>query len=336
MTCTPDEPLKTAAAAAAPYPRLLADVGGTNARFAWIAQPGAPISHVQSLSCAAHPSLGDAVRNYLAADNLPAPRAMAMGIATPVVGDTVAMTNHHWSFSRQALQTALGLDVLLVLNDFTALALALPSLADNQLRQIGGTRCEPWRPKALLGPGTGLGVSGLLPGTGGWIPLAGEGGHITLAAHDDREAALIRILRLRYGHVSAERALCGAGLVALYEAVCALDGRDIAPLMPSDVSSRAQAGIDPACHEALAHFCALLGSVAGDLALTLGAHGGVYIGGGIAPRLGDFLVNSQLRERFEDKGRFRAYLAPIPLLLIDAQVSPALDGAARALDQGGF
>lgn len=317
----------------APYPRLLADVGGTNARFAWIAQAGDTISQVQVLPCAAHATLADAVRSYLAQGNLPAPRAMAMGIATPVVDDWVRMTNHHWAFSQQALQHELGLDTLLVLNDFTALALALPALPDTQLRQIGGGAALPHRPKALLGPGTGLGVSGLVPSAAGWTPLAGEGGHVTLAAHDDREEALIRHLRQRYGHASAERALSGAGLVALYEAVCALDGRDIDSLLPSEVTSRGLAGSDAACAEALSHFCALLGSVAGDLALTLGALGGVYIGGGIAPRLGTYLTTSRLRERFEDKGRYRAYLSAIPLLVIDANVSPALEGAALALHQ---
>lgn len=317
----------------APYPRLLADVGGTNARFAWIAGEGAPIGHVQVLACARHASLHEAVLHYLELQGLTNPRAMAMGIATAVVGDAVNMTNHHWSFSQHALQTALGLDLLLVLNDFTALAMALPSLSRHQLRQIGGRAPEADAPKALLGPGTGLGVSGLVPSAAGWVPLAGEGGHVTLAAQDDREESLIRCLRQRYGHVSAERALSGAGLVALYEAVCQLDGRDAETLLPSDVSSRALTGEDSACVEALSHFCALLGSVAGDLALTLGARGGVYIGGGITPRLGDYLTTSRLRERFEAKGRFQPYLADIPLLVIDATVSPALEGAARALQQ---
>lgn len=318
---------------AAPYPRLLADVGGTNARFAWIAASGAPIGQVQVLPCARHANLADAVRHYLELKGLCDPRSMALGIATPVVGDLVRMTNHHWSFSQQALQAELGLDLLLVLNDFTALALALPSLPASQLRQIGGGTPIIDRPKALLGPGTGLGVSGLIPSAAGWVPLAGEGGHITLAAHDDREEALIRHLRRRYGHVSAERALCGAGLVALYDAVCGVDGRETETLLPSDVTARGLAGTDTACAEALSHFCAFLGSIAGDLALTLGAHGGVYIGGGIAPRLGDYLTTSRLRERFEDKGRFQPYLASIPLLIIDADVSPALEGAARALQQ---
>jgi glucokinase len=318
---------------AAPFPRLVADIGGTNARFGWIAQEGAPIERVQVLPCADHPTLADAVRQYLATQQLGAPGSMAMGIATPVVDDQVRMTNHHWAFSQRALREELALERLLVLNDFTTLALALPSLPAGQLRQLGGDAVRDDAPKALIGPGTGLGVSGLLPSPTGWIAIAGEGGHVTLAAQDDREEAVIHQLRVRHGHVSAERAVCGSGLVALYEAICQVDGREVETLMPSDVTSRGLAGSDPACVEALQHFCALLGCVAGNLALTLGARGGVYIGGGIVPRLGEFVTRSRLRERFEEKGRFREYLRPIPLLIIDASVSPALEGAARALAQ---
>jgi glucokinase len=317
----------------AAYPRLVADIGGTNARFGLIVHAGEPITEVRVLPCAQHATLADAVRSYLAQGNLPPPQSLAMGIATPVLGDAVRMTNHHWAFSQQALKAELGLGHLLVLNDFTTLALALPSLGADQLRQLGGTQPIAGRPKALLGPGTGLGVSGLLPSASGWLPLAGEGGHVTLAAADEREEGVIRQLRMRYGHASAERALSGAGLVALYEAVCALDLREADTLLPSDVTARGLSGDDTACTEALAHFCALLGSVAGNLALTLGAHGGVYIGGGIAPRLGTFLENSRLRERFEGKGRFHDYLHDIPLYVIDTSVSPALEGAARALAQ---
>lgn len=324
-----------AAGTAAPFPHLLADIGGTNARFGWVECSGAPIDRVQVLPTAGHPTVAHAVQSYLQAQRLPAPRSLAMGIATPVLGDQVRMTNHHWAFSQRALQDELGLDRLLVLNDFTMLALALPSLPATQLRQLGGTTLPGDAPKALIGPGTGLGVSGLLPSPCGWVAIAGEGGHVTLAAQDDREEAVIHQLRQRHGHVSAERALCGAGLVDLYEAICQIDGREAETLLPSDVTSRGLTDADPACLEALAHFCALLGCVAGDLALTLGARGGVYIGGGIVPRLGDFVARSRLRERFEGKGRFREYLQPIPLLIIDASVSPALDGAARALAQAG-
>ncbi len=317
-----------------PYPRLVADVGGTNARFGWIAAAGSPIAHIRTLPCADYPGLAEAVRGYLTRETLSDPAAMAMGIATPVTGDAVRMTNHHWAFSIRALQQDLGLQRLVVLNDFTALALSLPTLQPGELRQVGGSAARLGGPLALIGPGTGLGVSGLLPNGAGWLPIAGEGGHVTLAPTTAREAAVVQQIAQRYGgHPSGERALSGAGLVALYDAVCALEARAPDPLSPADVTARGLGGSDPACREALDLFCALLGTLAGNLALTLGALSGVYIGGGIVPRLGDFFDRSPFRARFEAKGRYQAYLAPVPVFVIDTPISPALAGAALALDQ---
>jgi glucokinase len=165
--------------------------------------------------------------------------------------------------------------------------------------------------------------------------VTGEGGHATLAPLDDRDAAVIARLRQRHGHVSAERVLSGAGLVNLYEVVSALDEVPAAALTPPDVIGRALAGSDPACATALDLFCGFLGSVAGNLALTLGARGGVYVGGGIVPRLGAAFDRSRFRERFEAKGRFGGYLAAIPTWVIAPQTPPALRGASRALDLGG-
>lgn len=319
----------------APYPRLLADVGGTNARFGWVERPGDAPHRVRALPTQAHAGIAEAVRSYLQVEGLPMPPAMGMGIATPITGDAVQMTNHHWAFSIQRLQGELGLQRLAVINDFTALALALPTLQAADLRQVGGTTARPRAPIAVLGPGTGLGVSGLLPtGASGWTALTGEGGHVTLPGVDARESDVLALLRSRYGHASAERALSGAGVVALYEAICHLDGTLPQGLRPADVTQRALAGTERACTEALEIFCALLGTVSGDLALTLGALGGVYIGGGIVPRLGDFFVQSRFRERFEAKGRYRAYLRPIPVYVIQATDSPALVGTNRALDAG--
>lgn len=316
------------------YPRLVGDVGGTNARFAWQAAPGAPLSDVLTLPCADHATLEAAMQHYLATLGRGRPHCAAIGIANPVVGDQVRMTNHHWSFSIEAVRQLLGLERFLVINDFTALALSLPVLPKNELRQIGSGEAVVGAPLGLLGPGTGLGVSGLLPARGGQraIPINGEGGHVTLAAADTREEAVIRRLRERFGHASAERALSGPGLVNLYVALCEVHGLAAQPLQAADVSSRAAAGEDPICIEALDLFFSFLGNVAGNLALSLGARGGVYIGGGIVPRLGDAIDRSRFRERFEAKGRFGSYLQGIPTLLVDARVSPALLGAARALD----
>ena len=188
-------------------------------------------------------------------------------------------------------------------------------------------------PLAVLGPGTGLGVSGLLPsGRRGFVPVNGEGGHVTLPAQGEYEAAVVGLLAQRFGHASAERALSGPGLVHLYDAASTLADRKPLAVGPADVIERARNLADPFCIAAIDLFCSFLGGVAGNLALTLGARGGVYVGGGLAPRLHAEIERSAFRERFTGKGRFREYLAAIPTFIIDTKTSPALIGAAQSLD----
>jgi len=314
--------------------RLLGDIGGTNARFAYQAGDGAPLRDIVALPTADHATIGEAMKHYLAQTGHETPPWCAFGIANPITGDQIQMTNSPWSFSISALQRELGFERLRVINDFTALALALPTLAPQDRRQVGGGAAEPHGPIGLIGPGTGLGVSGLVPTTtlGLWVPLQGEGGHVTLAATNDREYAVLSNIRERFGHASAERAVSGMGLEAIHAALTTLDGAtEAAPLAAADITARALAGQDARCAEAIELFCGFLGNVAGNLALTLGAVGGVYIGGGIVPRLGDAFERSCFRERFEAKGRFRAYLSKVPVFVIHANVSPALVGASRAL-----
>ncbi len=320
---------------------LLADVGGTHVRFAWQQRPGvaadglscAPLESIASYPCAQHDSLQTAIAHYLLEHDKPNPQWCAIGIANPVLGDQVRMTNHHWSFSIAALATQLQVERLRVINDFTALALALPALNSDDLRQICGTAGARSGPMALLGPGTGLGVSGLLQRPDGqYLAVSGEGGHVSLSAHDEVETAVVQWLAKRFGHASAERALSGPGLCNLYEAVCSLSGKQAQPVSPADVVHRAQSASDLDCVQALALFCSFLGSVAGNLALTLGATGGVYLGGGIAPRITAQLQASSFRARFEGKGRFGDYLRDISVCVIDTSFSAALLGAARALD----
>jgi glucokinase len=318
------------------FPRLLGDVGGTNARWAWQAGAGQALQPVSTLAAREHATIGHSIAAYLKQHALPAPREVAFGIATAVAGDAVRMTNHPWAFSIDALRRQLGADRLLVLNDFEALAHAVPALAPSDLAAVGGGSAVAGGALAIIGPGTGLGVSGLVAdGHGGWRVVVGEGGHVTLAAGTAREASLLGVLRERFGHVSAERALSGPGLVNLYEAQCVLDGEVPESLQPAQVMARAFGddgqALDPQCRAAVTAFAALLGNVAGNLALTLGARGGVFIGGGIVPRLGPRFAQLPFRTRFEDKGRFRGYLEAIPTAVITAE-SPALLGAARALD----
>ncbi len=315
------------------YPRLLGDIGGTHARFAWQTQADAAPTEVATYLCADYETPLAAIRHYLGEHGHGRARWCAIGIANPITGDHVQMTNHHWSFSISALQNDLALERLAVINDFTALALSLPVLPAADLRQIGHGSAAPDMPLAVIGPGTGLGVSGLVPAPGGvQVPINGEGGHVSLAPGTDQEAAVILHLRQRFGHASAERALSGPGLVNLYEAACSLTAAPARTLRPSEVIAHAKDGSDPNCSTALALFCSLLGRTAGNLALTLGARGGVYIGGGIVPRIIPELEASSFRQSFESKGRFAGYLAAIPTFVIDSATSPALLGASRALD----
>ena len=237
------------------------------------------------------------------------------------------MTNLPWSFSIEALRERFALDRLVVLNDFAALALATPLLGTDAFRPVGAGAARPGAPIAVLGPGTGLGVAGLLQGPHGtWLPVVGEGGHATLCAVDAVEEELLAILRRHWPHVSAERVLSGSGLVNLHRALGDRAGETVEALAPADIVTRALDGRDPRCIETVERFLGFLGSFAGNLALTLGAQGGVYIGGGIVPRLGDRIATSCFRERFESKGRFRSYLTRMPTWVI---TTPGRCGPAR-------
>jgi glucokinase len=323
-------------------PQLVADVGATNARFALVNPPGAAPRDERTLRCADFPTLVAAVEHYLAQLGGVRPNAAAVAIANPVTGDHIKMTNHVWEFSIEQSRVALGLERLVVLNDFTALALSLPHIARGELHKVGGGEPAADAAIALIGAGTGLGVSGLIPifdvggapsrgaGSGSWAPLRGEGGHVSLSPVDPREMEILKLVWRDYRHVSAERLLSGIGFENLYLAIAALEGQSVPPLTPAEITQRALAGGDPLCVNVVNTFCAMLGTVAGNLALTLGALGGLYIGGGIVPKLGVFFDNSPFRARFEDKGRFAQYMSAIPAYVILAN-NPALIGASRAL-----
>ena len=319
------------AATAAPYPRLLGDVGGTGARFAWIAAAGAPLIPLASAPGPPPTSLEAAIRAGLEANGLPLPAACGLGIAAVVGGDSVAMTNRDWTFSIAGLQRSLGVERLLVLNDFAALGHAIDGLLPGDFRRVGGGGSVADANVALLGPGTGLGVGGRVRTTEGWAVLVGEGGHATLAAGDERESELLAVLRRRLGHVSAESVLSGPGMANLHAAVCELDGRPFEPLGAPRIV--AAADTDPSCAETLRQFFAFLGAFAGDLALTLGAEGGVYVAGGIVARLGAAIDRSAFRERFEAKGRRRGYVERIATAVILDTPALALRGADAALSR---
>jgi len=310
--------------------RLIADIGGTNARFALLSKAHG-IHQQRVLTCANYTDIAAAIEDYFSMVGNPLITEAALALATPIVSDQVKMTNNHWSFSIDALKQQMGFDQLIVKNDFTALAMSIPLLSVTDLVQVGGVINESGKKTALalVGAGTGLGVSGLIPLGDLWVPLEGEGGHVTAAPANDREFDIIRICKQQYPHVSAERLVSGMGLQNLYQSICTLEQVTAEPLTPQDVSDRALDGSNAYCVEALDIFCGLLGSVAGDVVLTLGAYQGVYIGGGIVPKLGRYFEQSSFRQRFEAKGRFKKRLEQVPAFVIDAQ-NPALLGIGEA------
>jgi len=309
---------------------LVGDIGGTNARFGLVSPDGS-LLHSRVLADADYPGIAEAIAAYLAdRGGLPRPRRGAIAIASPVTGDEVRMTNHPWVFSVSGLQKRLGFQRLDVINDFTAQALALPHLKDGDKMAVGGGEALAGYPIGVLGPGSGLGVSGLIPAGKRWIPLAGEGGHATMPPITERESAVLAAMRRHLDHVSGERVLSGPGLVNLYNALAEVDGVPAQQYTAAQITDPEIDGRDALCREATGMFCAMLGTVAGNLALTLGAKGGVYVGGGIVPRLGDRFADSAFRERFEAKGRFHEYLSTIPTYVVTHKL-PAFLGCAAAL-----
>jgi glucokinase len=310
--------------------RLVADIGGTNARFALETAPGR-LEHVATLACADHPHFADAVRSYLRQCDVPVSHA-AIAIANPVDGDQVRMTNHDWEFSIAATRDALELDTLLVINDFAALARAVPALGAGELHTVGGGSAQAGAMIGVVGAGTGLGVAGICQYDGRWRTLQSEGGHATFSPSDAREIAVLEYCWKRHDHVSAERLVSGPGIALIHAALAAWHGIDAPELDTATIVARAVGGTDALCRETLECFCAMLGTVAGNVAVTLCAQGGIYIGGGVVPRLGAFFERSAFRQRFEHKGRFSAYNAKIPTMVITAPY-PALAGAAAMLDE---
>jgi glucokinase len=305
-------------------PWLVADVGGTNARFGLVTEPGGRPETVAVLHGADHTGLPEAVTAYLTGPAAGSrPGAACLAIAGPVEGDRYRLTNAGWAGSVRDL----GLPRAVLLNDFEALALALPHLTGEDLVSLGGP-APGHGIKAVLGPGTGLGVAGLVPVGDGWAPIAGEGGHTTVPVTEDVEFELVRALRAEgLAHLDAEHLLSGPGLSRLHHGLALVRGVDAPRLSAADIVARRD---DTLCTETVAVFCGLLGSFAGNIALTLGARGGVYLGGGVLPRMVDRIRDSDFRRRFEATPTLSDYLAEIATaLIVDAQ--PALTGAAAWL-----
>ena len=312
---------------------LIADIGGTNARFALVdlAAPRAGIQQAQSLCNADFASLQHAANHYLASVGA-TPKRAAIAVASPVAGDEIRLTNRAWSFGREELRGALGLDELRLLNDFGAIGWAVTALQPDERIALYGQVAEPMvGPITVLGPGTGLGV-GLLVGSqaDGWHVVETEGGHVSFAPQGDEEHVIARWFTARHGRVSNERVLCGKGLSQV-DAILRGAGIGQEPELrePADIVEAALAATDVSARRALARFCAVLGSVAGDCALVHGART-VVIAGGMVPRFVPFLRSSAFRERFLAKGRFAAWLESVAIHVI-THPHPGLLGAAVAL-----
>lgn len=308
---------------------LIADIGATNTRCALLDDRGNAVS-AEVFENASFAGIEALLQAYLEQRRTTdRPRRAALAVAAPILSDAVEMINIDWRFSQSQLKASLRLSRLTIVNDFAALAWALPSLGPGDRRQIGAGLPVTRTPLGVIGPGSGLGVATLVPTLDGWTAVSGEGGHATLAASTRDEAAIIDLLRDETGHCSAERALSGPGIVRMYRALARAAGRESADLLPADVTELARKG-EPLATKTLALFFSLLGTAAGNLALTVGARGGVYIGGGIVPRLLDAFQVSAFRERFVAKGSYRGYLDPIPTYVITDPL-PAFRGLRTLL-----
>lgn len=312
---------------------LIGDIGGTNARFALtdLDDPVASVQQAQSLPAAEFASLQHAAEHYLGIVGVQ-PRVAAIAVASPVSSDSIKLTNRAWSFSRNELRGALQLDELLLLNDFGAVAWAVPALPDSDCIHLYGPTREVMRgPVTVIGPGTGLGVA-LLAGSrrDGWQVIETEGGHVGFAPQNDEERVIERWLAAAHGRASNERVLCGAGISEIDAVMRGVPvGTPVQLRAPADVVQAALEGHDVAARRTLARFCAVLGSVAGDAALIHGART-VTIAGGIVPRFVPFLRSSAFRERFLAKGRFAPWLEQVAVHAI-THSNPGLLGAAVAL-----
>jgi glucokinase len=312
-------------------PRLLADIGATHARFTLETAPG-KFDAVQVLKCDEYSGIIPLLRAYLSGHQGHRVHHAAFAIANPIDGDDVRMTNRDWAFSIEDVRREFGLYTLLIVNDFTALAMSLPGLQSGDVMQVGEGKAVAKSVIGVLGPGTGLGVSGLIPTSDGFVTLGSEGGHVNFAPCDEREYAILQYAWKEWPHVSTERLISGPGLELIYRALAARNQQAVSTLTAQEIMHAALQEKDALCLETLDCFCAMLGSFAANLAVTLGAFGGIYIGGGIVPLMGDYFRHSAFRARFEAKGRFSNYLAQIPTYVITTP-NPAFYGVSAILSE---
>lgn len=298
---------------------LIADIGGTNARFALI--KNGEISNEVIFKCDSYATFDAAIEAYLKQESLEeAPKKFSLAIAGPVNGDEIAMTNHVWSFSVNALKEKFAIETLNVMNDFEAVAFAIPYMQDEFLKKIGGGDAVAGKNKVVIGPGTGLGAAMLIARTNdtGYEVVGGEGGHVTMPARTQREFDIFQYLEHhKYSHVSGERVCSGKGLLNLYDTIRIIDERmDLPALLPEEITKKAMEGSCAVCKECLDIMVVCLGRLAANMALMINAYGGVYIAGGIAPQLIDYIKQSDFRKEYWSKGRYKDYMRAIPTYVV--------------------
>jgi glucokinase len=314
-----------------PFPVLIGDIGGTNARFALVGHAGAVLVRFPDAHTAEFATIDDAIAHVLDGSG-ERPRSAVLALAGPIEGDAIKITNCAWTVVPKRLIQRFGLGNVILLNDFEALSLSLAGLAGRDLDQIGGGTAEPERARLVVGPGTGLGAGALVHAGGLWIPVPGEGGHIDLGPVSERDMAIWPHLERVLGRVSAEALLSGAGLLRLYNAVAAVAGVKPRMQKPAAVTDAGLSGSDPHAAEALALFATYLGRFAGDLALVFVAHGGVYLAGGVTLKVAPALKSGAFREAFVAKAPHRAILERMATAIIvktDAALAGIADFARR-------
>lgn len=310
---------------------VVVDVGGTNIRLAVADIDSGELSSIREYPCAQFITLDAALAQYFATLSETVSH-LCIAIACPVQDDKVQMMNLNWQFSQQQLKDKFNLTELYLLNDYTAIALAVPSLKAEQMIKIGAGEIVEDAPKAIFGAGTGLGVAHLIKTDSKWQTLEGEGGHSSFAPNNSEQTDVLLLLQQQFGHVSTERLLSGQGLVNIYHALCRSSGKQPEYFEPQQVSDAALKDECELALQTLQIFCQVMGGFAGNLALNLDCKGGVYIAGGVAPRFIEFIKSSEFRDYFEDKGRMKPYLQTIPTYLI-THSNPGLLGATTYLQQ---
>lgn len=302
--------------ASLPYPILIGDIGGTNARFAIIADAAAEQINFPNVRTADFETIDDAIRAAILEKSVIKPRSAILAVAGPISDDQIPLTNCDWVVRPKTMIEGLGLEDVLVVNDFEAQALAISDLSGENRERLGNGSGEMVASRVVLGPGTGLGVGGLIHARNVWIPVPGEGGHVDLGPRTKRDLEIFPHVETIEGRISAEQILCGRGIVNLYRAICAADGGEPTYADPADITAHALAGTDPVAVETIALFSTYLGRVAGDMAMIFMARGGVFLSGGISQKILPALRKPEFRAAFEDKAPHSALLATIPTYVV--------------------